>query len=78
MDRFGRTFAAYRTGGFAAFRDAFECYSLLKVRVVRFESGTGVSRGRVLGVDDEGRLMVETSHGRALLSAGDVRLSPES
>ena len=41
---------------------------------IRAEVGTETVEGRVLGIDDDGALLVETGHGRVRLVAGEVHL----
>jgi BirA family biotin operon repressor/biotin-[acetyl-CoA-carboxylase] ligase len=75
LNRFGKSYLVYQTGGFAPFRAAYGKISLLNGRKVSFEGQNGVSSGRAAGVDRLGRLLVKTSGGMESLTAGDVHLT---
>jgi BirA family biotin operon repressor/biotin-[acetyl-CoA-carboxylase] ligase len=69
--RYGRFLA----GGFAAIRPAFEATALLTGRAVRVSGPDATVEGRVVGVDDEGALLVERDGGaRVRVVAGEVTL----
>lgn len=73
LKEFARSYRAYAKGGFAAFRKKFESLSVLKGRTALCRTAEGVRRGKVLGVDELGRLRLKTDGNIALISEGEVR-----
>jgi BirA family biotin operon repressor/biotin-[acetyl-CoA-carboxylase] ligase len=71
---FASTYAELQRHGFAVLREAFERHSLLNGRTVEAQGPDGSRRGRVLGVDEAGRLRVRTANGESRWSAGEVCL----
>jgi len=68
-------YGQYLAGGFAAIRPAFEATALLTGRAVRVSGPDTTIRGRVVGVDDEGALLLERDGGETVrVLAGEVTL----
>lgn len=72
--------AAYREfaiAGFASLLPEYEGASALSGRHVTVTDREGIVRvtGRVVGVDEDGRLVLDSKSGRAVVTAGDVTLS---
>jgi BirA family biotin operon repressor/biotin-[acetyl-CoA-carboxylase] ligase len=69
-------YGQFLAGGFAAIRPAFEATALLTGRAVRVSGPDTTVEGRVVGVDDEGALLLERDGGgTARVVAGEVTLS---
>jgi len=69
-------YGQFLAGGFAAIRPAFEATALLTGRAVRVSGPDTTVEGRVVGVDDEGALVLERDGGgRVRVVAGEVTLS---
>jgi BirA family biotin operon repressor/biotin-[acetyl-CoA-carboxylase] ligase len=60
--------------GFAAIRPVWERYSALTGRVVSVLDGTSRTTGKVIGIDADGALMLETAAGPARILTGDVSI----
>ena len=76
-----QVYGVWSESGFGALREGYEaCCSLLGQEVaVRDMAGAVKSAGRMVGVDDEGRLLVASNGGVEAVSAGEVTLRrPES
>ena len=70
LDDFGRA-------GWEPFRPALACLDALLGRTVELVTGSGRHRGRAVGLDDEGRLLLETRDGAVRpFRGGDVHLVP--
>lgn len=78
LDGVADTYAAWLSSGFAALRAEYdERSSLTGVEVtVSNRGGTPHASGVVLGVDDEGRLLLATSDGIQPVASGEVTLRP--
>ena len=76
LDGIAEVYAVWRDGGFAPLRAAYEERSVLKGRAVVVSDLTGAVRanGTVLGIDDEGRLLVGGRAGVEAVVAGEVTL----
>lgn len=72
LDRFSASYAVYKQKGFPAFQRHFERRSLLTGQTVTFDGQAGPEKGRVSGVDQDGRLRVSTARGPLVVSGGDV------
>jgi BirA family biotin operon repressor/biotin-[acetyl-CoA-carboxylase] ligase len=75
LKAFAKAYSRYIHDGFAPFRPEFERWSVLRGKTVVFSAGNASGRGRVLGVDAEGRLRVMTRGGTVRLHGGEVTLS---
>ncbi|PKN00941.1 MAG: biotin--[acetyl-CoA-carboxylase] ligase [Elusimicrobia bacterium HGW-Elusimicrobia-1] len=64
----------YSRGGFAQFVREYDTYNALGGRAVAAETFDGETEGAVKGVDNEGRLILETSSGLKTITAGDVTI----
>ncbi|MGH7898897.1 MAG: hypothetical protein ACREQQ_13160, partial [Candidatus Binatia bacterium] len=72
FERFYDTFLA---AGLAPLRERWDSYSILTGKQVRVEGAGEALAGRVLGIDDEGALRLESETGEVLRAiAGDVTL----
>jgi BirA family biotin operon repressor/biotin-[acetyl-CoA-carboxylase] ligase len=71
---FERRLAMFLRGGFAALRADYEALHILQGRDVEAQGGVSL-RGRVVGVDDTGALLLETAQGREAVHAGEVTLT---
>lgn len=71
---FSRSYRLYQRRGFASFRQAYLRFSLLEGRTVAVDGPEGIARGRVAGVDPQGRLMVVGSKGTSVFAVGEVSL----
>lgn len=69
-----RRLPAFVTDGFEPFRGEYEAHHALGGREVEV-AGSGGERGRVVGVDADGALVLETSAGRRAVHAGEVSLA---
>ena len=68
-------YGQFLAGGFAAIRPAFEATALLTGRAVRVSGSDTTVEGRVVGVDDEGALVLERDcGGTTRVVAGEVTL----
>jgi len=75
---FERHYDDFVAHGFARIRDRWEAYSMLTGRWVSVEGAGGEAEGRVVGIDDEGGLRLESARGRVQRAiAGDVTLKKE-
>ena len=77
LDGIAEAYAEWRDGGFAALRHAYEQRFAWSGRQVRVSDllGNVRAQGSVLGVDDDGRLLVEGEDGRTqAVVAGEVTL----
>ncbi|MBK8575662.1 MAG: biotin--[acetyl-CoA-carboxylase] ligase [Elusimicrobia bacterium] len=74
VGRFSKSYPRFVRSGFASFRSNYEQVSVLRGTRVSFEGPEGRNAGRVLGVDNEGRLRVSTATGETTCSAGEVSL----
>lgn len=81
LDGLADAYAAFLAGGFAALRAEYEaaCETIGRDVTVRDASGAERASGRVAGVDENGRLVVEGSEGPVVVAAGEVtlRIPPE-
>lgn len=74
LGRFSKSYVRFCRSGFGPFRPAYERRALLTGRRVSFEGPEGRSAGRVLGVDETGRLRLSTAKGEASCGGGEVSL----
>ncbi len=73
-----RFFSYYQAMPGRAYLPAYRERSLLTGRKVSFQRGNGRQTGRVLGVDDEARLLVKLENGEELaFSAGEVNIEKD-
>jgi BirA family biotin operon repressor/biotin-[acetyl-CoA-carboxylase] ligase len=68
-------FADFEDQGFAAFADEWHAADSLSGKQV-LVSGALEAAGRVVGIADDGALLLATESGRTRIVAGDVRLRP--
>lgn len=73
LKEFARSYRAYARGGFAPFRKKFRGLSVLEGLTAVCRTAEGVLRGKVLGIDDLGRLKLRTNGEIKLISEGEVR-----
>jgi BirA family biotin operon repressor/biotin-[acetyl-CoA-carboxylase] ligase len=71
----GQMFADFEDQGFAAFADEWHAADSLSGKQV-LVSGALEAAGRVVGIADDGALLLATESGRTRIVAGDVRLRP--
>jgi BirA family biotin operon repressor/biotin-[acetyl-CoA-carboxylase] ligase len=74
LGRFSKSYARFCRSGFGPFRSAYEKRFLLKGGRVSFDGPEGRSVGRVLGVDERGRLRLSTAQGAVACVGGEVSL----
>jgi BirA family biotin operon repressor/biotin-[acetyl-CoA-carboxylase] ligase len=73
IDELAKLFAAYGTAGFAAYRRDWQAGDFLRGRTVRLDEASGSVEGTALGIDPDGALLIETTHGvRRRVVSGDV------
>jgi len=73
---FERHYDDFVRGGLGGMRDAWNAYSVLNGRFVTVDGAGETLEGKVLGIDDEGALLLERRGGKvAKAIAGDVTLS---
>lgn len=77
LDELAAVYARFRVGGLATLAREYEERSVLTGRDVRVSDigGEVKAAGRVTGIDESGRLVVETESGSVTIAAGDVTLS---
>ncbi len=74
---FGKDYKQFLKEGFAPFRDAYQKEMLWFGRKGRCVAGSQRLKGKILGVDDAGRLLFLTDRGRRLaLNEGEIRFTP--
>lgn len=73
-ERFSKSYLQFCQGGFAPFRSLYEERALLTGTIVSFVGADGRNTGRVLGVDEGGRLLLSTSKGTVVCAGGEVSL----
>lgn len=79
LDALAHALETFETHGFAAFRAAWWADHAYRTRAVSIlEGGAETLRGTAVDIDDEGRLLLCTSHGQVPIVAGDVSLRPLS
>lgn len=73
-------YAQFRVEGFGPLAGEYGSRSVLAGRDVRVSNAAGraIAAGRVSGIDDIGRLVVQTPHGTVAVAAGDVTLAGSS
>ena len=64
----------FATRGFAPMQSAFDQHHRLQGSACRLEQGNKVVEGSVLGVTEQGELLLDTADGRRAFSAGEVSL----
>ena len=76
LDEIAEVYVAYNDDGFESVRSEYERRAVLTGSEVGISGPDGLAKasGKVLGVDGEGRLLLETTKGTTALSAGDVTL----
>lgn len=77
LDALDAAYREFASAGFdGALRDEYESRAWLTGEHVTVRDATGVTRvaGRVAGVDETGRLVVQTAEGRTAVAAGEVTL----
>jgi BirA family biotin operon repressor/biotin-[acetyl-CoA-carboxylase] ligase len=76
LDGIAEAYGRFASEGFGSLRDEYEDRSALDGRDVEIMGARGdrVASGRVAGVDESGRLLVDGAGGRSAVSAGDVTL----
>lgn len=67
-----RGVAVFEEQGFAAYREPWEAFDEYRGREVTIGNGSEAIRGVVLGVNEKGALMLETSHGIKTINAGEL------
>lgn len=75
LDHLAATLAAFDRGGFAPFASRWNLlhgWAGQQVRIV--DNGVVLQQGAAAGVDDSGRLLLDTDAGRVAIAAGDVSL----
>jgi BirA family biotin operon repressor/biotin-[acetyl-CoA-carboxylase] ligase len=75
LDGLAAVLREFERTGFAAFAGRWNMlheYQGSEVRIL--DQGAVLHEGRAAGVDDAGRLLLDTSHGRITVAAGDVSL----
>ncbi|MES2261818.1 MAG: biotin--[acetyl-CoA-carboxylase] ligase [Pseudomonadota bacterium] len=79
LNRLAGTLAEFDDTGFAAFTDRWNRLQAWRDQQVSIlDRGQSLHEGRTAGVDDAGRLLLDTAHGRVAVLSGDVslRLTP--
>lgn len=76
LDGIAEAYGLWRAEGFSALREAYEDRLALTGREVSVANATGevLAAGCVTGVDEQGRLVLETTGGTRRVSAGEVTL----
>ena len=75
LDRLCLTLQEFEQRGFAAFTDRWNALHLHRGQQVAIsDRDQTLLNGTALGVDDQGRLLIETGQGRRAVMAGDVSL----
>lgn len=76
LDGVAAAYGEWLGGGFLGLRSRYEARCVLTGRdvVARDAAGTVRARGRVTGIDDEGRLLVMTEDGVREVSSGEITL----
>ena len=77
LRRFRKSYSVYQREGFLPFREAYTDLAVLNGRQISFDAEDRDVSGIVRGVDDEGRLMVQTADGPGVLAGGEIHLSVE-
>ncbi len=75
LDAFSKALPLFEQQGFKAFAtawNALDAYAGQAVNII--DQGEVLQHGNAVGVDESGRLLLETVHGRMAISAGDVSL----
>ncbi len=75
FDCFERWYGIFLRDGFQPVRDRWLTYAGILGREIEVRSGDEVQAGRVIGIDGEGALLLETRGGMRRVIAGDVILS---
>lgn len=78
LARFAVIYDGWQAAGFAPFRDAWLRHGHGLGGMARVRAGEKVIEGRFVDLDDEGRLVIETSAGRRVLNAGELFFAPAS
>jgi len=73
LDALADGYEAFLRGGFQPFIERFEALSALG-KVISFERDGNVVTAHVVGLNGEGKLVVQTAHGQQLLAAEEVHL----
>lgn len=71
-----RTLLRFEQVGWAPFATAFEQRDLLRGREISVGIGAGATRGRVVGLDGTGALLVHTAAGIQAVHSGEVSVRP--
>lgn len=72
-----KTLTEFDQNGLAPFINTWnEFHSFSGEKVTIFENGQAQHTGKVIGIDEYGRLILENNGNRVLISAGDVSLRP--
>jgi BirA family biotin operon repressor/biotin-[acetyl-CoA-carboxylase] ligase len=77
LRRFRKSYSVYQREGFLPFRSAYTDFAVLNGRRISLDAESRDVSGIVRGVDDEGRLMVQTADGPVVLAGGEIHLSVE-
>lgn len=76
LDGVAGTYRSWQGEGFAPLREEYQARSFLAGKPVRVSDAMGgvVAEGTVVGIDAQGRLLIETQGGTVPVAAGDVTL----
>ena len=76
LNRFENVFNEWEAAGgtLRPFMDYWNSHDLLAGQAIAIEQGPQIEEGVSCGIDDEGRLLLETPDGLKLIHAGDVHL----
>jgi BirA family biotin operon repressor/biotin-[acetyl-CoA-carboxylase] ligase len=75
LGAFAVSYQRFLEQGFSPFRSLYQNHSLLQGREVVCETAQGLWQGRVQGIDEEGRLLVQGVEGLRAFGEGDVSLT---
>ena len=79
LDALAATLQRFAAGGFAPFAARWNAlHAYAGEPVVIIDRGTQLHEGLAAGVDDAGRLLLDTAEGRVAIVAGDVSLRPRA
>jgi BirA family biotin operon repressor/biotin-[acetyl-CoA-carboxylase] ligase len=76
LEGFENHYRVWQGDGFAAFRERAEDMLVWKDERVLLESSEGDFSGKLIGIDEEGYLLLETCSGIKVFGSGDLRPSP--
>ena len=75
--RLAQMLSRFDVSGFSAFADQWNALHAYEgQQVCIFDHGRSLQEGRACGVDEQGRLLLDTASGRITVQAGDVSLRP--